>query len=409
MDERPALMRMIKLIEQGRINRVVVYERDRLARNVYEYIYIVKIFYEHKVDVIFTASNAPSFSNDLFLETWYGLSAQFEGSRISTRLSDARKRNPSSMIGYNKKIIKHQNGQSQRFYTPDTKNKDALFNLFTEFAVVESREQIFEVLMKYRSLLDRNEFRLLDILSTPFFAAHYEGPDGTYHKLSNVEPIIPIKLFNDVQVKLNEFEHGLNHGISLSQKSANITPICGKCQNELKFKKGRIGESGTYYCSKHKKHSISVTELHETILESLKLELCKINFESIQKITQKAINIHIQYQQSDFDKTYSTLEATCIKFSLLHKPTDDSLTINRAISQINQLKEKLSNIENQIVALQTIKGEVKALNEIVTSKLTNLTEKEYFELADLLISNIQVHNDYILLSYFFNDFFEKGA
>ncbi|AYV72441.1 hypothetical protein C2H98_13115 [Niallia circulans] len=36
MDERPALMRMIKLIEQGRINRVVVYERDRLARNVYD-------------------------------------------------------------------------------------------------------------------------------------------------------------------------------------------------------------------------------------------------------------------------------------------------------------------------------------------------------------------------------------
>ncbi|WP_040206375.1 recombinase family protein [Neobacillus jeddahensis] len=50
MDERPALMRMIKLIKQERINRVVVYERDRLARNVYEYIYIVKIFHEFNVE-----------------------------------------------------------------------------------------------------------------------------------------------------------------------------------------------------------------------------------------------------------------------------------------------------------------------------------------------------------------------
>ncbi|WP_010170863.1 hypothetical protein [Bacillus coahuilensis] len=139
------------------------------------------------------------------------------------------------------------------------------------------------------------------------------------------------------------------------------------------------------------------------------MELCKINFESIQKITHKAINRHIQYQQKDFDETYSTLETYCIKFSLLHKPTDDLLTVNRAMNQIYQLKEKLSNIENQIVALQTVKGEVKALNEIVTSKLTNLTEKQYFDLADLLISNVQVHDDYVLLSYFFNDFFEKGA
>ncbi|WP_111438058.1 recombinase family protein [Psychrobacillus insolitus] len=408
MDDRPALMRMIKLVKQGRINKIIVYERDRLARNVYEYIYIVKIFYEHKVEVIFTATDAPAFSRDLFLETWYGLSAQFEGRRISTRLSDARKRNPSSLIGFKKEVIKHENGQSQRFYTPDPKNKDELLNLFTEFAEVKSREQVFEVLMEYRALLDRNEFRVIDILRTPFFAAHYEGPDRTYHKLSHVEPIIPLELFKNVQVKLDEFEYGINDGISLSQKLALIIPLCGKCQNVLKFKKGNIGESGTYYCSKHKKHSISVTELHETIIQSLKLTLSKIKFESIKTITQKAINNQIQCCSKDFDEKYSQLETLCIKFSQHHKPIDNSLTVKRAMNQIEHIKETLSKLENTITSLQNLKVEVNTLTEIVTSKLANLTEKDYFDLADLLISSIQINDDYVLLHYYFNDFFEEG-
>lgn len=408
MDERPALMRMIKLIKQERINRVVVYERDRLARNVYEYIYIVKIFHEFNVEVIFTASDAPSFSRDLFLETWYGLSAQFEGRRISTRLSDARKRNPPSMIGFKKKVIKQESGQTQRFYTPDPDKKDELINLFTEFANVECREKIFDILMKYKALLDRKEFRLLDILRTPFLAAHYEGTDGAYHKLSNVEPIIPLELFKKVQTKLDEFEHGINHGISLSYKTAIKTPICGKCQKELKFKKGQIGETGIYYCLKHKKYSISVIDLHEIIIESLKLELCKIKVESIQKITQKAITKQIKYFQKDLVENYSQLESFCIKFSQQHKPTDDSRSVNKAMNKIHNFKDRLAASETQLSSLQNLKEEVNALYRFVTFMLTRLTEQEHFELADLLIADIGVHADYIVIHYYFNDFFEEG-
>jgi len=408
MADRPALMRMIKLVKQGRINRIIVYERDRLARNVYEYIYIVKIFYEYEVEVIFTASDAPLFSKDLFLETWYGLSAQFEGRRISTRLSDARKRNPSSMIGFDKRVIKHESGNSQRFYTPDPKIKDELLNLFTEFEVVKSREQIFEVLMKYRGLLNRNEFRVIDILRTPFFTAHYKGPDGIYHKLSNVEPIIPLDLFKNVQVKLDEFEHGINHGISLAQKAAHISPTCGKCHNELKFKKGKIGETGTYYCSKHKKSSISVMELHEAIIESLKFTFSKVKFDSIKKITQKAIDSNIQKNNKIFVETHSQLETQCIKFSQLHKPTDDSLSVNRLLKKIDHLKEQLTVTENQIASLRNLKEEIHTLIEIVTFKLTKLTEKEFFDLADLLIFSVQVHDDFVQFQYYFNDFFEEG-
>lgn len=407
IDNRPALTRMLKLIESGMKARVIVYERDRLARNVYEYIYIVKKFYEHEVEVIFTATNAPTFSKDLFLETWYGLSAQFEGKRISSRLSDARKRNPSSLIGYIKQKVSKENGTSQRIYKADPKTSKELAQLFVDFSKVESREEIFEVIMKYHGLLNRNEFRVIDILRTPFFSAHFEGADELYHKLSNVEPIISLELFKRVQGKLEEFENGLQQGITLSQKVAHITPTCSKCHNELKFKKGNIGESGTYACSKHRKNSIATTELNDKIIESSKEVLSQISTKSIEKITLKAVNNQIKLFNKQSDKLFIELESLCIKYSSLFKPTDDIKQTKKLQGRIEQVREKLSNVQTQIASLQLLKDELRLIIERVEHGLQHLNEKDYLDLTDLLIAGIQVQEDYVLFHYYFNDFFNE--
>ena len=407
MENRPALTRMLKLIENGMISRVVVYERDRLARNVYEYIYIVKKFYEYEIEVIFTASEAPPFSKDLFLETWYGLSAQFEGKRISSRLSDARKRNPASLIGYIKQKVNKENGISQRIYKADPKINKELAQLFLDFSKVESREGIFKVIMKYRGLLDRNEFRVIDILRTPFFAAHFEATDGIYHKLSNVEPIISLELFKQVQEKLTEFEHGLQQGITLSQKAAHITPTCGKCHNELKFKKGNIGESGKHSCSKHRKNSISSSELNEKIIESVKEVLSQISADSIEKITLKAVNNQIRELNKQSDKLFIQLESLCIKFTTLFKPTDEWRQMKRLQERIEKVREQLSNTQTHIASLQLVKDEIRLIIERVEHGLIHLNEKDYLDLADLLIASIQVQEDYVLFHYYMSDFFRE--
>lgn len=404
MDNRPALSRMLKLIEDGMISTVVVYERDRLARNVYEYIYIVKKFYEKDIEVIFTATEAPSFSKDLFLETWYGLSAQFEGKKISTRLSDARKRNPGSLIGYIKKVVKKENGTSQRIYKADSKISGDIAQLFLAFSKVESREEIFEVIMNYRGLLNRKEFRVIDILRTPFFAAHFEGGDGLYHKLPNVEAIITLDLFKRVQKKLEEFEHGLQQGITLSQKAARIEPSCSKCQNKLKFKKGNIGETGMYGCSKHRKNSISALELNEKIIESVKEVLSQITADSIKKITLKAVNNHIKELNKQSDEMFFQLESLCIKFISLFAPTDEFKTIKRLQEQIEQVREKLSSTQTHIASLQLLKEEIQLIIERIEHGLQHLCEKDYLDLAEFLIANIQVQEEYVLFDYYLMDF-----
>lgn len=407
MNDRPALTRMLKMIENKTISRVVVYERDRLARNVYEYIAIVKQFYEHDVEVIFTSSDAPPFSKDLFMETWYGLSAQFEGQRISSRLSDARKRNPGSLIGYKKQIVKNGNGTSQRIYKADPQNKNDLVELFKEFSSVESREEIYDVILKFQGLLSRSELRIIDILRTPFYSAHYEGADGLYHRLTNVEAIIPIELFIKVQEKLVNFEHELLQGIAYSQKIAHITPICIECSNELKFKKGKIGESGTYKCPNHRKNSISSSELNDSIIQSVKEALNQISTNSIKKITLTAINNQIKQFNKQSDELLFKLESLCIKFSSLFKPTHEYKEMRRLQEQIVQAREQLSTMQTHTNSLHLLKDEVQLIIEQVADGLQQLNERDYLDLADLLINSILVCEDHIQFQYYFSDFFSE--
>lgn len=405
MNDRPALTRMLKMIENGLISRVVVYERDRLARNVYEYIAIVKTFYEYEVEVIFTASDAPPFSKDLFLETWFGLSSQFEGMRISSRLSDARKRNPGSLIGYKKRIVKKENGTSQRIYKADSKSSKDIAQLFQDFSKVESREEIYDVILKFQSLLSRSELRVIDILRTPFFAAAYEGTDGLYHNLPNVEPIITLELYKQVQDKLAEYDFELQEGISNSQKTARITPICSKCQNELKFKKGKIGEPGTYKCSKHRKNLISSVELIDTTIQSVKEYLGQLSTSSIKKVTLNAINNQLKEFKKQADELFLKLESLCIKFSNLFKPTDEYKQMKKLQEQIAQTRGQLSTIQTHIASLNQLKDEVQLIIEQVEYGIQQLNEKDYLDLADLLIHSIQIHEDYVQFQYYFSDFF----
>lgn len=406
MDDRPALNRMLKLIKQGVIDTVIVYERDRLARNVYEYIAIVQVFYQHHVEVIYTASDAPPFNHDLFVEAWYGLSAQFEGQRIKTRLTDARKRNPPQLLGYKKKMRK--NGQEkQRYYEIDKEKEKEIYGLFKDFSEVQTYEDLFDVIMKYQRLLKRSDLRIIDMLQTPFYAAHYESSDGTYKVLQHVEPIIDLKLFEKVQEKLNHFEQDINKGIAISNKESRFVPRCGKCRQALTFKKGNIGESGSYYCKKHRKYSITVNELHQVISDSLHIAVDNISFSELEKITGKAINEQMKKYKNELYELQIQLEKLCIKASQNFNPKDDSKVMQSHFQQINSLKDSISRIDQIINQLNVLKDEIHDVVELTRIKLHSMEESECMLLAELLISGIILQEDYVQFNYYFNDFFKE--
>ena len=102
MEERPGLMELRLLIKEKKVKTILVYSRDRLARNFYEYVALVKEFYNYGVNVIFTSQMQPPFSKNLSIEALYGIFAQTEGRSISGRRSDTNKQFPSNIFGFKK-------------------------------------------------------------------------------------------------------------------------------------------------------------------------------------------------------------------------------------------------------------------------------------------------------------------
>lgn len=57
--ERPELNRLLSDIRENKIARIIVFKRDRLARNVQQYIEIYRLIKNHNVELHFTAENEP--------------------------------------------------------------------------------------------------------------------------------------------------------------------------------------------------------------------------------------------------------------------------------------------------------------------------------------------------------------
>jgi site-specific DNA recombinase len=83
MEDRPNLQKLRFLIQQKKVKTIIDYRRDRLARNFYEYVALVKEFYKYGIKVIFTSTKQPPFSPKLSIESLYGIFSQVEGQNIS--------------------------------------------------------------------------------------------------------------------------------------------------------------------------------------------------------------------------------------------------------------------------------------------------------------------------------------
>ncbi|MCM3669814.1 recombinase family protein [Mesobacillus maritimus] len=405
IEDRPALNRMLKLVKEGIIKRVITYNRDRIARNVYEYVYIVKLFYEYDVEVIFTASKAPPFSHDLFIETWYGLNAQYDGQNIGARTGEARKRNPPQLIGY-KKIIKESsdNMRKERYYQAIDGVKEKINNLFKDVSNSDSLADLFNVIVKYEDLLNRDADRIIGILNTPFFAAHYFGRDNTLKPLTHVEPIISLALFNRVQKVLEQFEKGINKGRAIKTKEAFINPICGNCKQKLKFKPGIIGQSGHYQCSKHKGTIIGIDEFEIQMISALNQHLKELDTEKLEKIPITAINKQITLLNKEAKEKLRDLDRTCIEIATRFSPNEQSVQLTKQMNKLIVVREKVVEIEDKVRDLQQLKVDMELIKDNSRKSFMNLEEDESNLLVELLTYKVEVHEDLINFHFYLNEF-----
>lgn len=396
MKERPKLMELIRLIQEGKVKKVVAYKRDRFARNFYEFVDITRIFIKYNVEVIYTASNEPPFRNKLALEAFYGMFGQMEGENIRTRTSDTRKQYPSSIFGYMR--IKEEN---QVYFVVNEEKRDSIVSLFTEFSNVKDEEQFFNFFMTRHKGLNQPEKRLR-ILTNPFYAAHYESKNGL-HPMDHVEPIISLDLYLAVKSQIDEFLAIYKERLNEVSNLFMTTPLCGKCGNKMKHRKQNVLDEGYFVCSaNHKRLMITVVELNDSVKHAVLEHVHSMSAQLASKIMSK--HIANTKKRLEHEKDIATSEYLDSSLELSTINLSSKSDISRYLNRIQMLKEKSNKIGQDLVALQLLSNEIKSIDMILSQQGLSLSQQDVQRLTELLVQEVIVNETYLGINLFLSTF-----
>jgi site-specific DNA recombinase len=93
-EERPQMMRLLNEVSKGSVNRIIVYSRCRIARNVAQYMKIYNQLKQHEVEVLFAADfEFPLFytAEGEMIERIMGAFNQQDAENLVKKLQDAKK------------------------------------------------------------------------------------------------------------------------------------------------------------------------------------------------------------------------------------------------------------------------------------------------------------------------------
>ncbi len=276
-DNRPEFQKMIKDSIYKKFNAVIVWKLDRFARNRYDSLRYKMILKKNMVDVISATEKISRGSEGIMLESILEGYAEYYSAEISEKVMRGMTENALKCkfnggyvpIGY----YIDENNQYQIDVITAPYVKDA----FVMYASNFSMKEIAEYLKDKGVRTSRNKIINIRTMSTIFRNRKYIGeysfkdiviPDG-------IPPIVPSKLFDEVQKKLDTNQR--NSNTEMKQRyilSAKLR--CGKCNSLM------CGESGTsitgkvyhyYKCSSVKRHlgcdmkSVRQEDIEKEVLE----------------------------------------------------------------------------------------------------------------------------------------------
>ncbi|WP_445493108.1 recombinase family protein [Niallia sp. 03133] len=396
MKDRLKLMELLRLIQEGKVKKVIVYKRDRLARNFYEFVDITRIFIKYSVEVIYTASNEPPFRNKLALEAFYGMFGQMEGENIRTRINDARKQYPSSIFGY-----KRMKEDKQVYYVVNEEKRDSIITLFTDFSKVKDEEEFFHFLMKRRKGLNQPD-KLLRILTNAFYAAHYESKNGL-QPLAHIEPMVRLELYLGAKAQIDKFLTIYKEKLIEVSNLFITTALCGKCGKEMKHRQQNALDEGYFVCSaNHKRIMITINELNAAVNNVVLDHTEFISAQFANKVMSKYIAK--AKKRLEHERGFITTKYLDTSLAICTLGQDGKSAIPKHLDQIQLLKDNSKELGQDLVDLLSLSKEIKSLNTILSQGKLNLSKQDVHRLVELLVHEVIVHEDYIGIELFLSTF-----
>lgn len=326
--KRPVLVELLERIKEGSIGRVIVFKRDRLARNVEQYLSIFKEFKEAGVELCFSASNEPPISRGPigeFIEALLAGIAEYEGENIVKRLSiSKRSRSKAGKWVGGRPRVGYLSKEGSLSVNP--KKINFVKAIFSEFINTEGAdlEEITKK-MKTNTELKGHQFDLQKIISNPIYKGDLvQQIDGEVYrypeKLSDELILIDDDQWEVANKKLELFGPFNEEDEEEEEKYvpllSNIV-ICAKCKKPLKT------GSRLYSCKEctTNKNNIQILDRHvlkevlkhiekkalknkQKIIEVLKTHFLKEPSKKVKCLEKKQIEIEKKIQ--DIMRAYDT-------------------------------------------------------------------------------------------------------
>ncbi|KPV43830.1 recombinase family protein [Alicyclobacillus ferrooxydans] len=406
MSKRPELQRMLTLIRSGQIGTLICYERDRLARDPYEYVEIAKLLISRKVEVVFTAASARAFEGNLLVEGISAIAAGAEAQAIQRRVSDAVKEYPAQLFGY--KRIRGDDGYVRYFRDP--RHADAITEMFGDISSVRSFEEFMARFESLRRILRRTEAQALKMLQNPFYAGHVRRY-GTYHSLPHVEPIISLETFTAVQEKMTDLAEWT--GRALDQVVEGIIhPICGLCGSAM-AQKSSVGHEPRYECRRggHRANIIDLAWLDEVVLEQISTRVAELNVDALRQTCSGFIRRHIRKLESERFRVIEECHEKSLAFARRFSPGFDNKLVEHALREIESLEVQSASLSEKIQQLQAgYSLDITGLMDLVQHALsTRMQDKGAVRsLASMLFRQVLVFPDRIELLAYYSLFLNGG-
>ena len=137
--KRPAMQEMIEYINENssEIDYIVVYQVDRLSRNVPDFVDFGRFLYSHKIELRDSTSHLESSESDELIQTLHAAVAQHENKKQSRRVTDNMKRHAQQGFRMHQPPLglrAVRNGAGRPTVEPIQPIADNIAYLLTEFA-----------------------------------------------------------------------------------------------------------------------------------------------------------------------------------------------------------------------------------------------------------------------------------
>lgn len=403
--KRPALQRMLKDVEQNKINRILITKLDRLSRGVRNYYKVLDVLDEHEVywQTIFEKYDSSTANGRLHINIMLSV-AENESAQTSERIRSVFKTKVESKELIAGKIPIGYKKENKKMVIDETK-KQIVLDAFQIYKETTSAYQTFQKLdLKYPEL-QLNYMRTYRILTNKLYIGIKETRYGEIKDFC--PPVIDNVTFENTQrlLKKNARKPSAeNSGGYIFQGMIK----CAECGYTLggKFYSKNIESSRYYYICK--RHHLSLKCSCKTNFNEYKIEEKLLNEFNIQ------LKEHIkdcEYKQNnikklDLSKEINALENKLIKLKDLYvrdliRIEDYEKDYKSYIEQLNTLTQEQKKLNNTTDNNNTDVNKLKSILEQDFLKRYNLltrTEKRRIWLS--VIDYIVIDKDYNMKLFF---------